>query len=187
MSDDKPHLALVPAPSDIEPHDAEPEHVMPLGGLVPTSRHPGYKQRNPRNKVNTVGPLVLDLLQQGYSREGAAAVCGVAYRTVNQWVQLGTETDTKEADPDYVEFANGVHAIEAVKEHAHVSNIEAIARGAPGNWRASAWWLASKFPSKYGEQAVVGDQATPSRVVVIEAKIIDEPKLGRTSYDDETE
>lgn len=188
MSDDereRPHLRIVSG--DVGEGESIADKL-PLGGLVPTSPIQGYRRRGSAI-CDTMGPRILQLMREGHSVSGAAALCGISERSVSMWVEKGTDREDSPAMDEYRDFAQGFRAVQALIEKSHLDAIVRAGDGELGptggkrDWRAHAWLLGVKFPLRYREwdNPIEGQ---PSRVVVVEASDVDERQLGRTTYDD---
>jgi hypothetical protein len=165
----------------------EPD-ALPLGGVVVAAPIAGWRpQYAKQSKVNTLGPRVLQLVRDGYSLRGAAAVCGIAHTTIMSWLKNGEPRVGEGAatDPAYAQFAQAYRALEAVIERKLLEHVEEAANGDTSrNWRAAAWLLGARWPDRYREQVTTAELPASS-VVVVHASNADAIKLGRTDYDDE--
>ena len=92
---------------------------------------------------------ISDLVIQGKSIARAAVICGVSESSIYRWLKAGREQG---AEAIYIEL------VERINEAVEFSEFEAlqtlrIASQEAKNWRAAAWILERRFPSKYGNAA----------------------------------
>lgn len=81
-----------------------------------------------------------EALSVGMSRARACSLAGISLDSLSRWIN---------ADPD---LADLIEKAEAKGEYEHLKNIRDIAFGEKrGDWKASAWLLARKYPSRYSE------------------------------------
>lgn len=94
---------------------------------------------------------IANYIRQGNYLETAAAANGVSRVSVHNWLKRGAE----HSKGLHREFLDAVNKAQAQAEIFDVSRISAAALA--GQWKASAWRLQRRFPSRWG----VPDMATP--------------------------
>ncbi len=105
---------------------------------------------------------IVDAIAEGNYLETAAAIGGVTYTTLNNWMKKG-EVASSGA---YVEFLEAVKKAEAEAEALRVSRISKA--GKEGNWQADAWYLERRYPDRWGkriQQEVTGKDGGPLEYV----------------------
>ena len=102
---------------------------------------------------------IVDAISEGNYLETAAAIGGVTYTTLNNWMKKGESTSSGA----YVEFLEAVKKAEA--EALRVSRISKA--GKEGNWQADAWYLERRYPDRWGKrvQEVTGKDGGPLEYV----------------------
>lgn len=183
----KDNILRGPWPEREDEQEQDVPFEPPLNGtLVKAKPIAGFRRVGSAALVNERGPHVLQLLLEGHSLNGACALVGVGVRTVREWIEKGTENDDRPAKAEYAVFADAYRAVMAVVERELLGCVEAAARGiAPQgskpNWEAAKFLLQVKFPRTY-KDTDVAIEGTPSRIVVVEAPMTDERRLGQTAY-----
>ena len=88
---------------------------------------------------------ILQVIRQGNYRSVACRHVGIPEARFSLWMKAGKE------DPDsvYGQFRKDVLEVEALAETEALGFIARAARA--GDWKASAWWLARKFPERWGD------------------------------------
>lgn len=104
---------------------------------------------------------IVDAISEGNYLETAAAIGGVTYTTLNNWMKKGESTSSGA----YVEFLEAVKKAEAEAEALRVSRISKA--GKEGNWQADAWYLERRYPDRWGKrvQEVTGKDGGPLEYV----------------------
>ena len=130
------------------------------------------------------GARILQLISEGHFRAHAAAICGVNTRTLQSWVDLGTESEgnPRPAEP-YLTFARQLTAIEALLEWRVADVVKRAADG--GDIKAAVWYLERRFPTRWAanrEPELVSDVGP--RVQIVEHADVDESSLGKMSADE---
>jgi hypothetical protein len=99
---------------------------------------------------------ILEYLPRVMYLETAAALAGVSHRTLQDWLKRGKEVRrrarrTGEPIPQAEEmYANLAAAIKAVVAHAEMVALGQVAGASQYDWRAAAWMLEKRFPSRWG-------------------------------------
>lgn len=94
----------------------------------------------------------LAALRVGSYLQDAADYAGIGRSTAMQWMAKG-RAGTK---PEYVDF---VEAVEGALSASITTDLAEIAKAAKaGDWRASAWRLEHRHPTKFGPQVKVVEQ-----------------------------
>jgi hypothetical protein len=88
---------------------------------------------------------IVSLVAGGCGLPTAAAAAGAAPDTVSEWVRRGEGFDKRPPAARYVAFARDVRLAQALCE-AHAARSALRSR----DWRAAAWWLAARFPERWG-------------------------------------
>jgi hypothetical protein len=104
---------------------------------------------------------IVDAIAEGNYLETAAAIGGVTYTTLNNWMKKGEQASSGA----YVEFLEAVKKAEAEAEALRVSRINRAGRA--GNWQADAWYLERRYPDRWGKrvQEVTGKDGGPLEYV----------------------
>lgn len=105
---------------------------------------------------------IVDAIAEGNYLETAAAIGGVTYTTLNNWMKKGEAASSGA----YVEFLEAVKRAEAEAEALRVSRISKA--GKDGNWQADAWYLERRYPDRWGkriQQEVTGKDGGPLEYV----------------------
>jgi Winged helix-turn helix len=89
-----------------------------------------------------------DFLGDGVTLETACAACGIARRTVYNWLERAQEVG---APAEYVEFAE---LIELARASGEARNVRLIADAAEKDWKAAAWLLERNAPERYAKPSV---------------------------------
>jgi len=101
------------------------------------------KRGRPTKLTAEVQATIVAALRDGNYREVAARVAGISPSVMRQWMRLGRDGDKK-----YRDFLAAVLEAEQAAEMAMVSH---IIRGAAQDPRHAQWWLARKFPERWGD------------------------------------
>lgn len=80
-------------------------------------------------------------IKEGATKHAAAAMAGVSYKTIKEWLKRGNEHG---AGDHFAQFGVNLASAEASAETVCVAKIF----GAE-DWRASAWWLERRRPASY--------------------------------------
>lgn len=104
---------------------------------------------------------IVDAISEGNYLVTAAAIGGVTYTTLNNWMKKGESASSGA----YVEFLEAVKKAEAEAEALRVSRISKA--GKEGNWQADAWYLERRYPDRWGKrvQEVTGKDGGPLEYV----------------------
>lgn len=105
---------------------------------------------------------IVGAIAEGNYLETAAAIGGVTYTTLNNWMRKGESASSGA----YVEFLEAVKKAEAEAEALRVSRISKA--GKEGNWQADAWYLERRYPDRWGkriQQEVTGKDGGPLEYV----------------------
>lgn len=89
---------------------------------------------------------IVDAIAEGNYLETAAALGGITYTTLNNWMKKGEAASSGA----YVEFLEAIKRAEAEAESLRVSRISKA--GKDGNWQADAWYLERRYPEKWGKR-----------------------------------
>lgn len=102
---------------------------------------------------------IVDAIAKGNYLETAAALGGITYKSLNNWMNKGAANKGDE----YVQFFHAVKRAEAEAEAARVERINSA--GKDGNWQADAWYLERRYPDRWGKrvQEVTGKDGGPIR------------------------
>ena len=88
--------------------------------------------------------LFLDSIKGGNYREVACRSIGITRMTLSRYL-------SSEDDPEAVQFKLDIEAAEALVEHNLVNSVTRMAD--KGNFQAAQWYLATKFPNRWGNNA----------------------------------
>ena len=88
---------------------------------------------------------LVDALKAGYTRRNACALVGISHQTLYNWLDRGAEGEQPFAD-----FRMSILSGEAKAASEAVDEIRKAGRD--GDWRASAWFLARRFPEAWSER-----------------------------------
>lgn len=105
---------------------------------------------------------IVNAISEGNYLETAAAIGGITYTTLNNWIKKGKAASSGA----YVEFLEAVKKAEAEAEALRVSRISRA--GQEGNWQADAWYLERRYPDRWGkriQQEVTGKDGGPLEYV----------------------
>ena len=101
---------------------------------------PGPKPKLNREVIDKIcGALI-----RGASQQAAAAEASVSLSSLQRWLRKGREEG---ADELYTEFVDEVEEATNRSELYHVAKIAQA-----DDWRSSAWFLARRFPERWGEK-----------------------------------
>ena len=104
---------------------------------------PGPKPKLNREVIDKIcGALI-----RGATQEAAAAEASVSLSSLQRWLRKGREDG---ADALYVDFGDEVEEATNRSELYHVAKIAQA-----DDWRASAWFLARRFPDRWSEKRSV--------------------------------
>lgn len=166
---------------------------------------PAEKPKHPGGRPTKCTPEVIaefaNLMAAGNYFETACDYVGLSKQTAYNWIKRGQEAlaaaDDLDAVPEgeriFVEFMDATHRSAAQAEVRNVALIQQAARdGAPGDWRASAWWLEKRKQDTWGEKRTKLEHTGPGGgAVQVEAwwkgieKIQDEEQAKRDGGDGE--
>lgn len=157
-------------------------------GKVPLILQPRkVKLESGEVKEVTVAEMIVLAVRAGMFRAEAARAAGIARTSIFNWEQRGedaialaqehvdpdqqvTEQDVPEADRPYVAFAYQLEEAEAECEMWHVRNVKAHALK---DFRASTWFLARRWPERWGTREAAGAGAGGATLADIE-QMVDE-------------
>jgi transposase len=113
---------------------------------------------------------LLAALRQGHTLTDAATFAGVAYVTVNTWLNQGAQAEEGTLAKEFfdkVELARAESVGDCIK-----SIKKAAKRGA---WQAAAWFLEKRAPETYGKKSEVTiGQNKPFEVALVDAAFSEE-------------
>jgi transposase-like protein len=89
---------------------------------------------------------IVEAIAEGNYLETAAALGGVTYTTLNNWMRKGQAATSG----PYVAFFESVKRAEAEAESTRVGRIKRA--GQEGNWQADAWYLERRYPERWGKR-----------------------------------
>ena len=116
---------------------------------------------------------IVNAIADGNYLETAAALGGVTYTTLWNWMKKGESASSG----IYLEFFEAVKRAEAEAESLRVSRIDKA--GMEGNWQADAWYLERRYPDRWGRrvQEVTGKNGGP--ITVKDESLTDEQRTER--------
>jgi hypothetical protein len=88
--------------------------------------------------------IFLDSIRGGNYREVACRAVGITRMSLSRYL-------SSEDDPDAAQFKADIEAAEALVEHNLVNSV--IKMADKGNLQAAQWYLATKFSSRWGNNA----------------------------------
>jgi transposase len=105
--------------------------------------------------------LVCENIIEGFSPAKAAILAGVSEKTFYNWMRKGDE----EGKGKFADFYRAVKQAEAIVENFYLKQIMKAALGDPQRdikpvWRASAWFLEHRYPSRWGKHRKINIQNT---------------------------
>lgn len=112
---------------------------------------------------------IIEAVELGDSDLNACAYAGVSPSALYNWIQKGTDHPATEDSParparsPYKEFVGKLTRARAVFRVNHLRCIARAAQGtksAPGDWRASKFMLAVKWPDEFSERQVLEQRHT---------------------------
>lgn len=98
---------------------------------------------------------ICDALRVGNYLETAAAYAGIHKPALYKWIKQGVNNP----DGPYGQFNNAVEQARAEGEAWHVNN---ISEKSEKNWKASAWMLERKNPTRWGSKSAVAVLTKPN-------------------------
>lgn len=104
---------------------------------------------------------IVALLRSGQHRATACYAAGVSDRAFRDWVSLGEAGDERWSD-----FAQRVREAEAECETRAIVQIQAIGEN---DWRALAWWLERRFPTRWGDAKAASARVDAERETIFDA------------------
>ena len=107
------------------------------------------KVGRPSKLTPEVKERLTDALRKGAYKDDACAYAGISKATFYHWLELG-ELRSK---GEYKEFLDAVNTANSEGIHSKLKTIEIASD--KGDWRAAAWWLEHKEPTKYGNREYV--------------------------------
>lgn len=128
--------------------------------VTPVERSANQPKRDPKTGrpkgtprlTLEVQEKICESLREGVSREGAANLAGFSGPTVMHWLRDGL----KDPEGPYGAFATAYTDAEAELE---LSAVKRIVIG-KSDWRALAWLLERRFPTRWGNRTVVENRLT---------------------------
>lgn len=126
---------------------------------------PRMNEGRPTLLTPEVHATIVKLLALGNYLETAAALAGVSRSTVFAWLRRGAE----ESDGIYFDFLVAARTAAAQSEATDLAIIQMAARR--GDWKAAAWRLQHRFPSRWG-RTQDGDGAL--EVEAVDAEVTEE-------------
>lgn len=92
---------------------------------------------------------LVELAANGNYRERSAQAVGIGKSTLYGWLERG-EADEEAGKPSiYSELLNALTRAEAAAEAEALEAVRKAGAGPLGDWRASAWFLERRYPSRY--------------------------------------
>jgi hypothetical protein len=135
------------------------------------------KTGRPTKLTQEVHEKIVSAIQLGNYGAVAARFAGIDRCTFFSWMRKGRERK----GAIYVRFAKAVRDAQALAE---ARAIQVIAQAANENWQAAAWYLARKYPDRWGEHKrheITGKKGGP--VKTEQATVLLLPPLGEGESD----
>ena len=152
----------------------------------------------PTKLTPEVQEKIVSSIKAGNYVEVAAAYAGISKTTYYGWIRKGearaaeierAEQEAEEYgtepividDPEGDLYYNFLNAVEQASAESEVRDMTLIGLAAARNWRAAAWRLEHKYPSRYGRQVleVSGADGVPLVPAVGQVVILELPDNGR--------
>lgn len=135
----------------------------------PTTRHGNRGAGRKTLLTPEIQKKIIEAIELGDSDINACAYAGVSQTAFYSWIQKGTDQPATENSParparsPYREFAAELTRARAVFRVNHLRCIARAAQGTkatPGDWRASKFMLAVKWPDEFSERQVLEQRHT---------------------------
>ena len=122
-----------------------------MSGAAATDCGVPFAKARPSRLTPDVHERIVATMRAGNFRETAAAAAGIQSKTLRDWLRRGAH-----GEHPFDEFLAAISVAEA---EAEVRVVEIIGNAAKADWRAAAWCLGRKNPSRWAYQvklAVIG-------------------------------
>jgi hypothetical protein len=131
------------------------------GQLSPLESRDGNRRTGRRSKLTEeVGNIILNAIAIGAGHSTACQAAGIGKSTLYSWLQRGEAQEMGL----FRDLLDAVRHIEAKRECEALAH---IAQAAEDDWRAAAWFLARRYPERWGR--------TTTRLGRTEMKVIASP------------
>lgn len=122
----------------------------------------------PSKLTPEVEEKLISALSVGAFRADAAAFAGIGVSTLYSWLERG-EADQEQgvASP----FRALVAAVEAAEAKSDVDLLDLITQAAAKDWRAAAWRLERKSPTKWGNKQRPAEEMTTEQFAAYVSKL----------------
>jgi hypothetical protein len=105
-----------------------------------------------------------------------AEACGVAEKTLYDWIARGEAVDPENTDPEDVRYREFASAFKAKRAHRFVMTEARVHRAAsePRHWTAAAWLLERMMPKVYGRPVQIehsGPGGAPIEITETDRKV----------------
>lgn len=113
------------------------------------------------SKLGEAQPKIVEALELGNAREGAAAYAGINAATFYRWMETGEADIEQDRQTEQREFREAVIRAEGVAEHTLIAEIRRAASGwvnpntrqrEGADWRAGSWLLERRHPNRWGRR-----------------------------------
>lgn len=101
---------------------------------------------------------IVTLIQAGNYIETACAACNIGKQTWHRWLKQGAELQAADKQGIYRRFREALFQASAVSEARDVIALDRAILS--GDWRAAAWRLERKIPTKWGRRETLAVQHT---------------------------
>ena len=133
----------------------------------------------PKKLTPEVHDGIVSLLRQGCYAEHAAAAVGISETTYYKWMKLGRESDS---GPHW----ELVQAVAQATSEALNDSLKRVQIASRDDWRAAAWFLERRSPTKWGRHDRQDVNVTGAQPIAFQIVTQGEPDEASKPDDDES-
>jgi hypothetical protein len=127
----------------------------------------GPKAGRPTRLTRALADAIVSALERGAYRSEAAAAAGLHRGTIASWVERGEADLEQEQRTEFADFAVAATRAEAQAELAALNEVRR--EGSFGDWRAAAWFLERRHPSRWRRRDTIDHSGEVRRTVEVVA------------------
>ena len=145
--------------------------LLPIEGRQPDPKNVENRILHRANKITIKATKrYIEAIKLGLSPTGAAAYVGVDKRTIDSWLDKGSEL-SEEDGRGYYSFWVRVQKARGKSEKDLVDIVTDAAR--EGEWKAAAWMLERRFPKDWGKKTEVNQNTSFTLASLIQHTHVD--------------
>lgn len=131
---------------------------------------------------------ITDIVRAGNYLETAAAHAGIDKTTLHRWMKRGAREEERvekesdlEMDPKEKIYVDFCHSIKKAIADSEIKDLLIIGKAAEMDWKASAWRLERRFPTKWARRekldldAAVKTETVNREELLVEQRITSDP------------